>query len=575
MLQTLWRSLSQHALCGTALLAAVSLAQAQEPGIIPLSVPGIGLPMTVPVTTVTATAAPPTNTNVEEMKARLDRLEKQNEELLKALQAQPASRPSTVVTEQAGGLNKDEVQKIVGDYLGQRDAAAKAADVAKKADADAKGFTVGSNLGMTAKWNNGLWFESVDKAFRFHVGGRTQFDIVGTNVGDDVQFGKGGIGTYNDGVSFRRGRFAMEGSLWEVIGFNMEWDFINTTQASGTSAGTAATFNTPVPTDLWMSLMNIPFIGTVRIGNHKPWIGFEHLTSSRFLNFMERSAQFDAFIENGNNGFAPGVSMTNTWGSDENGMWGVGIWKTTRAIFGWNTGEGEWSGVGRATWLPIYRDNGRHLLHLGMGAQFADLDDAQVRFRARTATRQAPAAIHNIAAIAQTNGNSQLLLNPELVANVGSFTFQAEYTYSQVYGVDKIIRTPTQTNAAIAKQNFVAQGAYAEVLYFLTGEHRLYNKKNGAFDRIVPNRNYYLVNGENDSRIFQSGAWQVAARYSYLDLNDGPIRGGQLNDVTLGLNWFLNPNAKVQWNYSYGHRSVDAASDGGYHGFGMRFAFDW
>ena len=74
---------------------------------------------------------------------------------------------------------------------------------------------------------------------------------------------------------------------------------------------------------------------------------------------------------------------------------------------------------------------------------------------------------------------------------------------------------------------------------------------------------------------FQSGAWQVGLRYSYIDLNDGPIRGGQLNDVTAGLNWFLNPNFKIQGNYSYGYRTVDAASNGSYHGFGVRFAFDW
>ncbi len=568
MLSKLWRVLGRHALCGTALLTAAHLAHAQEGESVPRT-PALNLPMTVPVSN------PSQTTNVEELKARLDRLEKQNQDLLRALQAKPVSQSSMVVTEQAGGLNKNEVQKIVGDYLSQRDAAAKEAEAAKKADAEARGHTVGGNLGMTAKWNHGLWLESADKAFKIHVGGRTQLDIVGTSVGNNVQFAPGGIGTYDAGVNFRRGRFAMEGSLWEVIGFNMEWDFINTTQAAGTAAGSTATFNTPVPTDLWFSITNLPWIGTIRIGNHKPWIGFEHLTSSRFLNFMERSPQFDAYIEDGNNGFSPGISMFNTWGPDENGMWALGVFKTTRAIFGWNNGDGEWSGVGRVTWLPVYRDNGRHLLHLGMGAQFRDLDDSQIRLRSRTEERQQPAALHNIAAIAQTNGNSQMMLNPELVANIGPWTIQAEYTYSQVYGVDKIIRTPTQSNAAIAKQTFTSQGAYIEALYFLTGEHRAYNKKNGAFDRVVPNRNYYLVSGENGCNIFQSGAWQVGARYSYLDLNDGPIRGGQLNDVTVGLNWFLNPNTKVQWNYSYGYRTVDAASDGAYHGFGVRFALDW
>ncbi len=45
------------------------------------------------------------------------------------------------------------------------------------------------------------------------------------------------------------------------------------------------------------------------------------------------------------------------------------------------------------------------------------------------------------------------------------------------------------------------------------------------------------------------GAWQVAARYSSVDLNDESIRGGQLDDITLGINWHLNPNTRVMCNY--------------------------
>ena len=48
---------------------------------------------------------------------------------------------------------------------------------------------------------------------------------------------------------------------------------------------------------------------------------------------------------------------------------------------------------------------------------------------------------------------------------------------------------------------------------------------------------------------FCQGAWQVGLRYDWLDLNSGPIKGGQNQDVTLGLNWFLNPNARFQINY--------------------------
>lgn len=65
-------------------------------------------------------------------------------------------------------------------------------------------------------------------------------------------------------------------------------------------------------------------------------------------------------------------------------------------------------------------------------------------------------------------------------------------------------------------------------------------------------------------------------RYSYLDLNSRGIEAGLFNDLTLGLNWFLNANSKVQLNYSLTHRNVaGTAGDGYVNGFGTRLAWDF
>lgn len=32
-------------------------------------------------------------------------------------------------------------------------------------------------------------------------------------------------------------------------------------------------------------------------------------------------------------------------------------------------------------------------------------------------------------------------------------------------------------------------------------------------------------------------------------MNSGLVNGGNTHDITLGLNWFFNPNAKLQFNY--------------------------
>ncbi|HCS52612.1 MAG TPA: porin, partial [Planctomycetaceae bacterium] len=57
-----------------------------------------------------------------------------------------------------------------------------------------------------------------------------------------------------------------------------------------------------------------------------------------------------------------------------------------------------------------------------------------------------------------------------------------------------------------------------------------------------------------------TGAWEIAGRWSYIDLNDENIQGSRLNDLTAGLNWYLNPYTKFQWNYI--HAMLDSPLNG-------------
>ena len=121
-------------------------------------------------------------------------------------------------------------------------------------------------------------------------------------------------------------------------------------------------------------------------------------------------------------------------------------------------------------------------------------------------------------------------------------------------------------------------GGYVQASYFLTGEHRGYDRRFGTFDRpVVKNRfNPKDCGGGWDCADRPSGAgarwgaWEVAYRYSYLDLNDNQIAGGQLGQHTWGLNWYFNDNFKVQFQYSNIQRNVTGpAISGTVHGFGM------
>ena len=46
-----------------------------------------------------------------------------------------------------------------------------------------------------------------------------------------------------------------------------------------------------------------------------------------------------------------------------------------------------------------------------------------------------------------------------------------------------------------------------------------------------------------------TGAWELAVRYSYLDLDSGNVRGGTLGDTTVGVNWYTNAYCKLVANY--------------------------
>jgi phosphate-selective porin OprO/OprP len=45
------------------------------------------------------------------------------------------------------------------------------------------------------------------------------------------------------------------------------------------------------------------------------------------------------------------------------------------------------------------------------------------------------------------------------------------------------------------------------------------------------------------------GLWEIAARYSYVDLTDGFIRGGIMGDLGLALNWYPRMHVRVMFNY--------------------------
>jgi phosphate-selective porin OprO/OprP len=128
-----------------------------------------------------------------------------------------------------------------------------------------------------------------------------------------------------------------------------------------------------------------------------------------------------------------------------------------------------------------------------------------------------------------------------------------------------------------AKGNFghFFDGGYLQASYFLTGENMTYVRRAAAFTRVTPYENFVNLPGERTH--CGLGAWQVAARYSWVDLNDQGVHGGHLDESTLGLNWYLNPNMHYAFNYCY-TRVVGLGAGGATesaNGFGFRMTMNF
>lgn len=90
------------------------------------------------------------------------------------------------------------------------------------------------------------------------------------------------------------------------------------------------------------------------------------------------------------------------------------------------------------------------------------------------------------------------------------------------------------------------KGTYFQAGYFLTGEVRPYNRKEGIFRGVVPGVKF---EGGVPFRKSNGGALEVTGRISTIDLNDKELRGGAVTDLSFGFNWHASATQKVMLNY--------------------------
>ena len=450
---------------------------------------------------------------------------------------------------------------------------------------------VGSDLRMIPYWDNGLWFETANRDWRIHIGGRLQYESVGWAQPQNMKGpfpGPGGIpaslpgagvGALDDGMFFRRVRLRSDGVGYETVEYILEVDFEQ--------------LNYITYDHLWAGFRNVPILGTIRIGQQKVPQGMDNIGSDYHLPLLERAVLNEGIWASL---FAPGILVANNFLNNNVSFQSMfHRVQPVQQFFTSDFGDGDYASTTRLTCTPLYKDDGANLIHLGASYQWRHADlgrtiqpggtgnifaDTQhvVRFRARPELRDAigvgtigngllggdPGRFVDTGYFLASNVHT---ISPEFLWIGGRFSVQAEGAWAFVENARSIY---PDSAFGVARGTPMFWGGYIETTCFLTGEHRGYDRRFGIFDRPSVKENAFLVKGDDGRYHWGTGAWEVAYRYSFLDLNSNGIDGGQLSQHTFGINWYLNDNTKLQFQYSNIQRNViSPAVSGTVHGFGL------
>ncbi len=353
---------------------------------------------------------------------------------------------------------------------------------------------------------------AVSADFPIKIGGRVMGDWAFFTQDDGF---KARVDDFQDGTEIRRARIALSGKVAGNVAFKTQYDF---------SAGKIG-FK-----DVYFELGGLPLVGHVRVGQFKEPFTLEVAGSSNHIRFMERSLAF-AFAPDRNSGL-----MLHDGVLDERATWAAGVFREVDSN-GNGAADGKYNVTGRVTGLPLYANDGQMLLHLGLGISHREPVDSTVQYSERPESHLAGKLIDT----GRLTAGATNLVGIEAMLVAGSVSLQGEYNMARV-------DVPVGSDPTY-------YGYYAEVSFCITGEHRQYKRSSGAPLGVTPRRNF---DGEGGY-----GAWELGARYSFCDLDEPGTAGGEpgtpgeLKDLTLGLNWYLNANSRWMINYVRAEHSVE------------------
>ena len=399
-----------------------------------------------------------------------------------------------------------------------------------------------------AETKGGIKVKTEDGRFEATIGGRIQFDAyafdqdkdagIGANQATKIGTGQA-QGQNRGGTGFRRAYLTLTGKAygWD---YKFENDF------------TATTANGGAFREMWIGTKVGP--GKLIIGQHKPFRGMEELTSSNEITLMERPVTSASGIYGGNRQFLTGLFYKGN--SD---TFGYGAHISSLSGGTGNFTEGNSYGA-RAYWFPMSGDG--ETIHAGL-AYSTDREDVTNGTASSAAVSYSYAGRRGLS-MGFGNAGSRLAsgfgkqntLHAELGASFGSFTAQAEYATAE-------LENSFGASAATAMDSDV-DAYYLQGSYFVTGEKKVYKKDRGAFGSPKPINDF--------------GAVELVARYEVIENKDesgtnaicslpgttaanATFSKCELNQITLGANWYVNPNVRFMLNYYLAEADVGTGKD--------------
>jgi phosphate-selective porin OprO/OprP len=385
---------------------------------------------------------------------------------------------------------------------------------------------------------------SADGDFRFQLRALAQFDAAGymqdsPATPDNRRADTSNASDLNSGGNFRRARIGVEGTAFH------DWNYAITYDLGGTGVETPQLNQAYIEYAGWKPWRSAAPL-RLRIGAWATPAGLEDATSNAEAVFLERAAAAELVRGIAS---ADGRSGVGVFANGDAWYWSAAL---TGGVVG-NSGEfDEQSGyLARIAFTPLHGQD--YAVHLGANITGvidpADTDPStgsqqRIRLRERPELRTDTTRFVDTGSI-DADG---------LVAYGG----EVGATWRNLYAAGEIYRIDLDRSTAGVDPSF--GGWYLQAAWTLTGESRRWLGANGGFQGIRPAAPF-------DPSAAHWGAWEIAARYSTLDLNfhegalgsaaiaGDTVRGGEQTVITAGLNWY--PNATIRFLLDYQWVDID------------------